>query len=104
MKVLAFASRNSKEILRDKLNSACGIGFPVFLLLLLTAIQANIPAELFKLDGLTPDIAVFGLSFVSLFSGMLITKDRSSSCMLRLFIVYVALFLCICKVRHPAHC
>jgi len=86
MKLLAFASRNSKEILRDKLNLAFGIGFPVILLLLLTAIQANIPADLFKLDQLTPGIAVFGLSFISLFSGMLIAKDRSSSFMLRLFI------------------
>lgn len=86
MKLLAFASRNSKEILRDKLNLAFGIGFPVILLLLLTAIQANIPAELFQLDQLTPGIAVFGFSFISLFSGMLIAKDRSSSFMLRLFI------------------
>ncbi len=85
MKTLALATRNSKEILRDKINLAFGIGFPVVLLLLLTAIQANIPAELFVIDQLTPGIAVFGLSFISLFSGMLIAKDRTSSLMLRLF-------------------
>ena len=85
MKTMAFASRNNKEILRDKLNLAFGIGFPVMLLLLLTAIQANIPADLFLIDQLTPGIAVFGLSFISLFSGVLIAKDRSSSFMLRLF-------------------
>ncbi len=85
MKLLAFASRNSKEILRDKLNLAFGIGFPVVLLLLLTAIQSNIPVPLFVIDHLAPGIAVFGLSFVSLFSGMLIAKDRTSSFMLRLF-------------------
>ncbi len=85
MKLFALAARNSKEILRDKLNLAFGIGFPVVLLLLLTAIQANIPAELFVIDQLTPGIAVFGLSFISLFSGMLIAKDRTSSLMLRLF-------------------
>ena len=45
----------------------------------------NIPAELFAIDHLTPGIAVFGLSFIALFSGMLIAKDRTSSFVLRLF-------------------
>ena len=85
MKTLTFATRNAKEIIRDKINLAFGIGFPVVLLLLLTAIQSNIPAELFVIDQLTPGIAVFGLSFISLFSGMLIAKDRTNSLMLRLF-------------------
>ncbi len=85
MKTLAFASRNSKEILRDRLNIVFGIGFPIVILLLLTAIQANIPVGLFELDHLTPGIAVFGLSFIALFSGLLIAKDRTSSFMLRLF-------------------
>ncbi len=85
MKILFFASRNTKEIIRDRLNLAFGIGFPVILLLLLSAIQANIPVEIFALGQLTPGIAVFGLSFISLFSGMLIAKDRTSSFMLRLF-------------------
>ncbi len=85
MKTLAFASRNRKEILRDRLNLAFGIGFPVVLLLLLSAIQSSIPVELFTIDRLTPGIAVFGLSFISLFSGMLIAKDRTSSFMMRLF-------------------
>lgn len=85
MKMLAFASRNFKEIIRDKLNLAFGIGFPVILLLLLTAIQANIPVDMFVIGHLAPGIAVFGLSFISLFSGMLIAKDRASSFMLRLF-------------------
>lgn len=85
MKTRAFALRNYKEMVRDKLNLAFGLGFPVVLLLLLTMIQANIPVELFKIDKLSPGAAVFGLSFVSLFSAMLISKDRSSSFMLRLF-------------------
>lgn len=85
MKTLAFASRNSKEILRDRINLAFGIGFPVILILLLSAIQSNIPVKLFEIGRLSPGIAVFGLSFISLFSGMLIAKDRTSSFMLRLF-------------------
>lgn len=84
MKTLAFASRNTKEILRDKLNLIFGLGFPLIVLFLLSLIQSNIPVSLFQIERLTPGIAVFGLSFISLFSGMLIAKDRTSSFMLRL--------------------
>jgi ABC-2 type transport system permease protein len=85
MKALIFASRNRREILRDPLNLAFGIGFPVVILLLLSAIQANIPVEIFAINKLISGIAVFGLSFISLFSGMLIAKDRSTSFLMRLF-------------------
>lgn len=86
MRIASFALRNSKEILRDKLNLVFGLGFPIIVLLLLSAIQANISVQLFAIDHLTPGISVFGLSFISLFSGMLIAKDRTSSFMLRLYI------------------
>ena len=36
MKMLTFAGRNAKEILRDPLNLGFGVGFPVILLLLLS--------------------------------------------------------------------
>jgi ABC-2 type transport system permease protein len=85
MKTLAFASRNMKEILRDPLNLAFGIGFPLAILLLLSVIQANVPVSLFEIENLTPGITVFGFSFISLFSGMLIAKDRSTSFLMRLF-------------------
>lgn len=85
MRTLIFAKRNTKEILRDPLTFAFGIGFPIVILLLLSAIQSNIPVKVFEINSLTPGIAVFGLSFISLFSGMLIAKDRSSSFLMRLF-------------------
>ncbi|MGX8832586.1 ABC transporter permease [Amedibacillus sp. YH-ame6] len=84
MKTLTFASRNTKEILRDKVNLFFGIVFPVLLLGLLTLIQSNLPVEQFPLRTLAPGIAVFGLSFISMFSGFLIAKDRTSSFMMRL--------------------
>jgi len=86
MRLLVFASRNRKEIIRDPLNLAFGIGFPLVVLLLLSAIQANIPVSLFAIERLAPGIAVFGLSFISLFSGMLIAKDRGTSFLMRLFV------------------
>lgn len=87
MKTMSFASRNSKEILRDPINLFFGIGFPVVLLFLFTAIQSNIPgpAKVFSIERMAPGVAVFGLSFISLFSGTLIAKDRSTSFLLRLF-------------------
>ena len=85
MKLLTFAGRNTKEILTDPLNLAFGLGFPLFLLLLLSAIQANIPVKLFELQHLTPGITVFGLSFMTLFSATLLAQDRSSSLLQRLY-------------------
>ena len=85
MKMLTFSNRNAKEILRDPLNLIFGLGFPVVLLLLLSAIQANIPVSLFEITSLTPGIAVFGLSFMTLFSATLIAKDRGSSFLQRLY-------------------
>lgn len=85
MRMLTFANRTFKEIIRDPLTVAFGLGFPLIVLLLLTAIQANVPVALFELNKLTPGICVFGLSFVSLFSAMLISKDRETSLQRRLF-------------------
>ncbi|WP_042475288.1 ABC transporter permease [Bacillus ndiopicus] len=85
MRALVFASRTAKEILRDPLTLIFGIGFPVIILLLLTAIGKNIPNDLFQIEQLTPGIAVFSLSFMSLFSAQLIAKDRASSMLARLF-------------------
>lgn len=85
MRFLTFATRNVKEILRDPLNLAFGLGFPLVLILLLSAIQANVPVPLFEIQHLTPGVGVFGLSFMSLFSATLIAKDRQSSLFKRLY-------------------
>ncbi len=85
MRMWTFAGRNFKEIVRDPLNLAFLFGFPVVLLLLLSAIQANIPVSLFEITSLSPGVAVFGLAFLTLFSATLIAKDRQSSFMHRLY-------------------
>lgn len=68
MRLTAFASRNTKEILRDPLTFFFGLGFPVVLLLLLSAINSAIPEQaqmtMFNIDKLTPGITVFGMSFI----------------------------------------
>ena len=85
MKTITFATRNTKEMLRDPLTLAFGLGFPLVLILLLSAIQANIPVKLFEIERLAPGITVFGLAFMSLFSATLISKDRNSSFLQRLY-------------------
>ena len=85
MRMLIFANRNAKEIIRDPLTVIFGLGFPLILILLLTAIQANIPVPMFEIAHLTPGITVFGLSFMTLFSATLISRDRNTSFLQRLY-------------------
>ena len=91
MRLRAFSKRNLLEMLRDPVSVVMGLGFPIAVLLLLTVIQRSINgddnpmAELFSLKVLTPGIAVFGLSFISLFSATLISKDRATSYLTRLY-------------------
>ena len=85
MRMIAFAQRCAKEILRDPINLCFGLGFPLVLLLLLSAIQANIPVSMFEINTLTPGISVFGLSFMTLFSATLVAKDRESAFLQRLY-------------------
>ena len=83
--MMTFAKRCAKEILRDPINLGFGLGFPLVLLTLLSAIQANVPVSLFEINALTPGITVFGLSFMTLFSATLIAKDRESALLQRLY-------------------
>ena len=85
MRMMTYAKRCGKEILRDPINLGFGLGFPLVLLFLLSAMQANIPVQLFEIDTLTPGITVFGLSFITLFSATLIAKDRESALLQRLY-------------------
>ena len=85
MRALTFAKRNAKELIRDPINICFGLGFPLVLILMLSAIQANIPVSLFEIDRLAPGITIFGLSFMTLFSATLIARDRGTSFLQRLY-------------------
>ena len=85
MRMLTFGKRCAKEILRDPLNLFFGLGFPIVLLILLSAIQDNVPVRLFEIESLTPGITVFGLSFMTLFSATLVARDRESALLQRLY-------------------
>lgn len=84
-----LTKRNTWEILRDPISVIFGLAFPVVLLLLLSLINRSIPKEaemnLFEVATLTPGVAVFGLSFLALFIALLVSKDRESSFLMRLY-------------------
>lgn len=85
MRMIALAKRCSKEILRDPINLCFGLCFPLILIFLLNLIEANVPVNLFELKKLTPGITVFGLSFITLFTATLISKDRETAFLQRLY-------------------
>ena len=85
MNAIIFSKRTTKEILRDPLTLFFGLGFPVILLILLSAIQKNVPVSLFEITSLAPAMTIFGLSFMTLFASLLISKDRESSLLQRLY-------------------
>ena len=85
MKAIGFGIRNSREIVRDPLNLFFGLGFPLVLLFLLSAIQASVPVSIFEIERLAPGISVFGLSFVTLFTATLVSRDRGTSLLRRLY-------------------
>lgn len=83
--MLTFAKRCTKEILRDPINLFFGLGFPLVLLVLLSSLQRNIPADIYEINTLAPGITVFSLAFMTLFSATLIAKDRESAFLQRLY-------------------
>lgn len=101
MKLRYFALRTAKEILRDPLTAGFGLGFPLILILLLSAIQKSVPAELFELSNLTPGITVFGLSFLTLFSATLLSRDRESAFLQRLYTTPLTASEFICGYSLP---
>lgn len=82
---LVFASRCQKELLRDPLTYIFSVGLPVMLLVLMSLLNKSIPGAPFAIEGFAPGMAVFGLAFSSLFTGMLVAKDRASSFLMRVF-------------------
>ncbi len=88
MRMWAFSLRNGKEIVRDPLSLVFGVGFPVVLIGLFSWMQrsiAGMPADTFGIENFAPGMAVFGLSFLSLFLGMLLANDQQSAFLTRLF-------------------
>lgn len=83
MKSIIFAKRNIKEIFRDPISVFFCILFPIFILVIFQ--QFNIPSEVYNVKNFAPGIIIFGFSFITLFTGTLVSKDRSTSFLTRLY-------------------
>ena len=88
-RTLQFSKRNLIEISRDALSYIFCIGFPLVMLVVMTLVNSSIPKEvgmtIFRIDNLSGGIGIFGLTFVMLFSAMAVSKDRTSSFLIRMF-------------------
>ena len=88
-RMLAFADRNRKEILRDTLSYIFCIAFPLAMLVIMTLVNTSIPKEsgmtVFRIVNLSVGIAVFGQAFVMLFTALTVSKDRAGSFLVRMY-------------------
>lgn len=81
---LIFASRNIKEILRDPLSLVFLLALPFIMLILFYFLFNGLTSQ-FEIKYFAPGIVVFSYSFITLFNGLLISMDRSSSFLIRLY-------------------
>lgn len=87
-KVLLFAKRNLTEMIRDPLLYIFCLGFPVMMVTMFNIILHYTPdgeTPIFYEKSLTPGIMVFGFSLLMLMSSLLVSKDRQSAFLKRLF-------------------
>ena len=88
MRILNFANRNLKEIIRDPLSIIFNIGLPAVLLVLMATIDANIDdVSIFPIQSFAPGIIVFGGSFLTMFCAILVCKDRTSAFALKIVVL-----------------
>lgn len=87
MRTLAFSTRNAKEIVRDPLTFVFGILLPILLIAMIHALTSAIGGvnTAFAIENFAPGMAVFSLTFVMLFSSILVSGDRASAFLARLF-------------------
>lgn len=87
-KTLVFAKRNFKELERDFSTLVFTILLPVaiFLIMLFLTAQLDIPNTAFEIQNFTPATIIFSFSFLTLFTSMLVAKDRSTAFLTRLLV------------------
>lgn len=84
-RILTLTKRNIKEIIRDPLSLVFIIGLPLVMEVLFYFLFHNLTSQ-FEMKYLAPGIVVFSQAFLSLFIGLLISLDRSTSFLTRLFV------------------
>ena len=86
-RILNFSKRNLKELLRDPILYVFCLGFPIIMLILFQIINkytfGNTP--MFELKALLPAIIMFSYTFVMLTMSLLVSKDRETFFLKRLY-------------------
>ena len=86
MRAWVFAKRNLRELIRSPLSYIFCVGFPVMMLLLFQMISHFTGQTYwFEMYRLAPGICVFSFLFVMLFMALLVSRDRSTSFLTRLY-------------------
>lgn len=87
-KCLSFAKRNIKEITRDPVVYIFCLAFPVIMLALFSIINRFTGATTTNFDfpSLIPGITTFSLSFIMLCECLLVSKDKTTSLLKRLYV------------------
>ena len=84
-RIFTLTHRNIKEILRDPLSLIFLLGLPLLMEILFYFIFHNLTPQ-FEMKYIAPGIVVFSQSFITLFAGLLIATDRTSSFLTRLYV------------------
>jgi len=85
MKMYSLAKRNFKEIYRDPVTILLGLAMPVGMLLVFSTINKRLPLEIYSPQSLTPGIVIFSFTFIIMFAAVLLSKDKQSAFLVRLF-------------------
>ncbi len=83
----AFIKRNFLEMLRDPLSYVFCIGFPVVMIVLFNIIGTYVDGVngVFGAKTLIPGMIMFSFTFVMMLSSLLVSKDRASAFVIRLY-------------------
>ena len=83
-RIRLFSLRTMREILRDPLSFVFCLGVPLVMLVAMYLLFSS-SAAWFTLDVLTPGIAVFSGTFTMLYMALLVSRDRSTWFLTRLY-------------------
>lgn len=84
-RIVVLTKRNIKEIIRDPLSLIFTILLPLFMEILFYFIFHDLTSQ-FEMKYLAPGIVVFAQTFLTLFTGLLISVDRNTSFLTRLYV------------------
>ena len=84
-RIFVLTKRNLKEIVRDPISLIFMFGLPLFLEILFYLIFHELTPQ-FEMKYLAPSVVVFSQSFLTIFVGLLLSIDRNTSFLTRLYV------------------